>query len=166
MRRFSTFAALTLLAAPVFAQTAAKPNFSGKWMQIVDSSAAPTTGRGRMGAGMLMALGPEATIVQDSATITITRSVPQMGEMKSGYKLDGSDTPASLDIQGFAIQTVSNAKWEGEKLALTTRVDYNGTGLSSSATLSLEAGVLVVTTTVPNLQGGAPTSTTMKYKKG
>jgi hypothetical protein len=165
MRTLFVATLAAVLATPAFAQTAAKPSFAGKWIQVVDSTAPPTTRAGR-GYGALIGLGPEATIVQDSAKLSITRAVPQMGEMKSDYKLDGSDTPAQIDIQGFPLQTIANAKWEGEKLTLTTRVDYNGVGLSSSATLSLEAGTLVVTTNVPGMNGAAATTTTAKYKKG
>jgi hypothetical protein len=166
MRTLLVASLAAVLATPALAQTAAKPSFAGKWIQVVDSTAPTTGGRAGRGLGALIGLGPEATIVQDSAKLSVTRAVPQVGEMKSDYKLDGTDTPAQLDFQGYAIPTISNARWEGEKLTLTTRVDFNGTALSSSATLSLEAGTLVVTTNVPSATGGAATTTTAKYKKG
>src|ERR1043165_9347927 len=114
---FSTVA-LALSMVAVFAQ--AKPNFAGKWTLVADPNAAPAGGRGGFGG-----LGPMATIVQDDKTFTVTRSV-QGTDVKAVYNLDGSDSKNTMNMGGNAIDQVSKAKWDGNKLVITTTVNFGG----------------------------------------
>src|SRR5262245_37860659 len=104
MKRALTAVAVALATAITLAQ--APPNFAGKWTVVPDANAAAGGGRG-MGGG----LGQEATITQDASTLTIARTTP-MGTFTSTYKLDGSESKNSLNIQGNAIEQVSTAQWD------------------------------------------------------
>ncbi len=155
MKRVLTAAALILGTAFVAAQ--ALPNFAGKWSLVPD----PNTPGGGMGG-----LGQEATITQDAATLTITRTT-QMGTFTSSYKLDGSESKNTLNIQGNAIEQLSTAKWDTGKLMVNTKMDFGGTPVEVSMVLSLDpTGNLAVQTTRPDMQGGGgPITTKMTYKK-
>jgi hypothetical protein len=110
--------------------------------------------------------GTEATIVQDAAALTITRTT-QMGEIKSVYKLDGSESKNTLSMQGNSIDQLSKLKWDGGKLLISTSMDFGGTAVQMSTTIWLDAlGNLVVETTRPDFQGGGnPVTTKSSYKK-
>ena len=148
-------AALVVIAASVFAQ--ATPNFAGKWTVIPDAN----TPAGGMGG-----LGQSATIAQDAATLTITRTT-QMGEFVTTYKLDGSDSKNTLKMQDASIDMVSQVKPDGGKLVVTTSMSFDGNPVQTSMTMSLDAaGNLVVESTRPDFQGGGgPITTKMTYKK-
>jgi hypothetical protein len=151
-------AALTMTAPSASAQ--AKPNFSAKWTMVVDPNAAPAGGRGMRG------LGQEATIMQDANTLTVVRT-GQNGEIKSVYNLDGSDSKNTMTFGGNSIDQVSKAKWDGDRLVITTTSNFNGNAFETTQVLSVDAaGNLVVDTTSPGRGGGAPTTTKMTYKKG
>ena len=149
--------ALVRAGASLFAQ--AKPNFAGKWM-CADCPAPGGGGRGGgMGGG---GFGPEFTAAQDATSLTITRA---MGEntVTLKYMLDGSESKNMMMGRGGAQQElVSKAVWEGSSLVITTTV---GQG-ERKQVLSMKDGNLVVETTNPGRQGGAPTTTTLTYKKG
>src|SRR4029077_619121 len=105
MKRTSLlFAAALLLAGTnLFAQAA---NLAGHWVMVVDPNAPPPTGRGGGRGG----LGPDATIVQDTKTLTVTRTT-QAGEVKTVYNLDGSDSKNTATMGGNAVEQVSHTKW-------------------------------------------------------
>jgi hypothetical protein len=122
--------------------------------------------------GALGGLGMEFTATQDEGTITITRTT-QLGETKSTYKLDGSESRNALTLGNTSIDQLSRAKWDGNKLVITTNIDLGrgGAPIESKMTLSLDAsGNLLVESTTPGFgrAGGdtAPTTRTTTYKKG
>jgi hypothetical protein len=163
MRRAATLTgtlALVLATVAVFAQ--AKPNFAGKWTLVPDPNAAPAGGRGGFGG-----LGASVTIAQDDKTLTVTRQV-QGTDVKSVYNLDGSDSKNTMNFGGNAMDQVSKAKWDGNKLVITTSVNFGGNASELGTTYSLDAsGNLIVESTRPDFQGGgAPVKTTATYKKG
>jgi hypothetical protein len=137
-------------------------NFAGTWTVVPDPSApAPAPGRGGGGRG----LGQGATIAQDGKTLTVTRTT-QNGEIKTVYNLDGSDSKNTLTMGGNAIEQTSKAKWEGDKLVITTTMNFNGNNIESSMALWLDAsGQLMVESTGAGRGGGPPTTTKMTYKK-
>jgi hypothetical protein len=112
-----------MLAASVFAQT---PNFAGKWTRDAEKTAAampagaPAGGGGRGGGGGGMG-GGDITITQDAKTLVISRMVQEM-EMKTTYNLDGSESKNTGMGRGGApgVEQVSKAKWDGNKLVITT----------------------------------------------
>lgn len=159
MRRhsaFMTLCAAILCAVPMLAQ--GTPDFSGKWTAIPDPSGAAGGGRG--------GFGETATIKQDATSLTVTRST-QMGEFTSTYKLDGTESRNMLNIQGNAIEQLSKTKWDGGKLIINTSMNFGGSAVEVSSTVSLDAsGNMVVVTTRPDFQGGGgPITTTTTYKK-
>ena len=149
--------ASALLAGGLSAQ--APPSFAGKWTLVPDPAGA---GGGRGMGG----IGQSATIVQDAGTITITRTT-QMGEFTANYKLDGSESKNTMNMAGNPIEQLSTAKWDGGKLTINTRMDFQGTPIETTLVLSLDpSGNLLAESTRPDFQGGgAPITTKMTYKK-
>jgi len=159
MRRILTFAIVTLaaLAGGLVVAQAAKPNFAGQWTLVPDPS-----GQEQMGM-----MAGDMTIAQDDKTITVTRSIPQMGDMKSVYKLDGSDSPNTFSFNGNDTTMTSKATWDGNKLSIKTSFDMGGQSAQTTMVLSLDAtGNLNVDMTRPDFQGGGADITTKAvYKK-
>jgi len=152
--------ATAVLAVATMAFAQAKPDFSGTWAP--DAAAAPAgtggggaPGGGGGGGGRGMA-GP-MTVKQSGDTLTIERT---MGENKvtQTYKLDGSESKNA----GRGGDQVSKAVWDGAKLKITTTT-ANGDVVR---VLSLEGGNLVIDSTTPGREGGAPMTTKAVYKKG
>ena len=162
MRRvLSALVVLTLVAgsAAMLAQTPSKPNFAGKWTLVPDPNSPAPTGRGRGGG-----LGQAFSIEQNDKTVTVISTGAQ-GETKAVYNLDGSDSKNPLNVNGNAIDRVSNVKWDGAKLVITTTTNFNGNALESTQVWSLDAtGNLLVEST--SSFTGTPTTTKSTYKKG
>ena len=95
------------------------------------------------------------TITQDAKTLTIERMVGE-NTTKTVYNLDGSDSKNMAGRAGQQTEQVSNAKWDGNKLVITTKT-ANGDRVSS---WYLEGGELVQESTGPN----GPVK--IYYKKG
>ena len=159
MKRVMTVMAVTYALALSSLLAQAPPNFAGKWTLVPDASAA---GGGRGMGG----LGQNATIVQDANTLTLTRTT-QMGEFTTTYKLDGSESKNTLNMGGNTIDQLSTAKWDGGKLTINTKMDFQGTPVQTSMVLALDpSGNLLIESTRPDFQGGgAPITTKMTYKK-
>ena len=128
-------AAILAVATVAFAQ---KPDFSGTWTPDAAAAPAGTGGGGQRGGG-----GP-MTVKQDATALTIERS---MGDSKVStvYKLDGTETVAKQQGRGGEVEVKTSAKWDGNKLVLsTTRPGQDGAPMVQSQTWSLEGGNLVV----------------------
>jgi hypothetical protein len=131
-------AAVLSIATMAFAQ--AKPDFSGTWTP--DQSAAPAGGGGG-GGGRGMGAGP-MTIKQDATTLTITRTMGE-NQIVSTYKLDGTESENKMMGRGGEMVTKSTAKWDGNKLVITTqRPGQDGAMMNQVQTYSLEGGNLVI----------------------
>jgi len=165
MRRVAAIvstAAVLMWSVGVFAQ--AKPSFAGKWVR--EAPAAPATppagggggGGGRGGGG---GFGMENTITQDATTLTVDYTQGQ-NPVKLVFKLDGSESKNTMQGRGGATEQVSKAVWDGAKLKITTTTP-NGDVVR---VLSLEGGNLVIDSTTPGREGGAPMTTKAVYKKG
>ncbi len=147
-----------LLTSSVSLMAQAKTNFSGKWAQVVDPNA-PPAGRGRGAAG----LGAAFTATQDEKALTVV-STTQMGEIKTVYNLDGSETKNPITLGGQTVERTSKAKWDGAKLVLTSVSNFNGNAAETTQVWSLDAsGMLTVEST--NNFSGTPTTTKSQYKK-
>jgi hypothetical protein len=162
----TAFALSTATAA--FAQ--GKPDFSGKWtMDPASAPAAPAGGggggrggggRGGGGAGF----GQEFTAKQDGSALTITRD--QGGQpVAATYKLDGSESKNTVTGRNGAQEQVSKTMWMGNKLMITTTLNFGGNAVEQSRTLSLDGGNLVIEQTQPGRDGGAPQTQRLVYKK-
>ena len=165
MRRTSllTSAALVLFAGTALAQT--KPNFSGKWTLIPDSATVQLQGISP-GGGEMGGLSNEATIAQDEKTLTIKRMTPTMGEFTSVFNLDGTETYASVNVQGQAIPLTMKTRWEEGKLITSTWANV-GQQIEIILNLSLDAKGNLVTEHIMPAMGAQMAGGTLitKYKK-
>jgi len=162
--RLLPIAALSLVGSTAFAQ--AKPNFSGKWAILPDSSAsAQQQGVPRGGAAM-GGLSEAATITQDDKTISIARELT-VGPMTSVFNLDGSETHQSLDIgNGNVVDLTLKSKWEGSKLLTSTWVNVQGQSFEIVLNLSLDDTGSLVSEHITPAMGNNPGGTEIaKYKK-
>jgi len=143
--------AVLAISSVAFAQ---KPDFSGTWTVDTSAMPAPATppagtppaGEGARGGGRGMMAGP-MTVVHKGDTLTIER---MQGENKivSVYKLDGTESVNKMMAQGAAIETKSMAKWDGNKLMISTkRPGQDGTMVETSQTWWLDGGTLTVEST-------------------
>ncbi len=165
MRRTSllTSAALVLFAGTALAQ--AKPNFSGKWTLIPDTATVQLQGISP-GGGEMGGLASEATITQDDKTITITRATPTMGEFKSIFNLDGTETYSSVSVQGQQIPLTMKTRWEEKKLITSTWANV-GQQIEIILNFSFDdKGNLVTEHVLPAMGAGMSGGTLItKYKK-
>ena len=147
--------ALLAISSVAYAQ---KTDFSGTWAPDA-AAAAPAAGQGR-GGGMA---GP-MTVKQTADTLTIERKAGE-NKITMVYKLDGTESENKMMGRGGEVVTKSTAKWDGDKLTITTKqTGQDGTERTSTQTWSLEAGNLVVDSTRPGREGTPVTSKTV-YKK-
>ena len=139
------------LGATLIAQE--KPNFVGTWKLSAPASADMFT-------------PTQITVVQDATDLTVT-TTGQMGEFKTPYKLDGSESRNPLDFQGTMIDRMTKMAWDGNKLVLTATSDMNGQAFEVKSIWTLTPdGTLSTETTFPDFQGGgAPITTKAEYKK-
>ncbi len=158
-------AAVVLATSFVFAQ--AKPSFAGKWVREAPAAGAPAAGQAGGGGGRgggRGGFGQEMTITQDANTLTIE----WMGggqnptAQKRVYKLDGTDSVNNVVGRGGeAAPQTSKAVWEANKLVITTTTGFG----EQKQALSLSGADLNVEQTAAGRDGGAPTTTTIVYKK-
>jgi hypothetical protein len=88
-------------------ETQAKPDFSGRWVQVV-----PT--------GKEEGSGSEQVVTQDGMTLT-TEHPSEGGSHRQVYKLDGESRST---IAG--VEVISNTAWDGQKLVITSTATYPG----------------------------------------
>ena len=136
-----------MLDAVAFAQ---KPDFSGTWTLDPEASGAPAGG----GGGGMRGGGGPMTVKQTADTLTVERSMGG-NTMTSTYKLDGTESTNQMMGRGGSMEAKSTAKWDGNKLVITTKVGDN----ENTQTWSLENGVL----TIEGTGGRGPTKRV--YKK-
>jgi hypothetical protein len=159
MRRLAI--TLSVLAAVVFATglSAQGKDFSGKWAPDADKNPAPMTGStgGATGTNRTGGRGPSGpmTITMDAKTMKIERSNAN-GVTAQSFNLDGSD---SKNTMGRGGDRISNAKWDGAKLVVTTKATQAGTA-DAVTSYYMEGTDLVVENTTAN----GPQKT--YYKKG
>ncbi|HEX2280660.1 MAG TPA: hypothetical protein VHG52_02750 [Thermomicrobiales bacterium] len=131
-------AAMLAVATVAFAQ--AKPDFNGSWTPEAPAAGAEGGG-GRRGGAMM---GGPMTVTQTADTLTIEQT---RGENKivSTYKLDGTPSENKMMGRGGEVVTKSTAKWDGDKLVISTeRPGQDGTPMTTTQTWSLEGGNLVI----------------------
>jgi hypothetical protein len=134
-----TAAIVVALAMAGFAQS--KTDFSGTWTP----EAAHGGGGGGRGGGPM-------TVKQTADSLSIERSF-NGNTNTTTYKLDGSESEVPMGRGGTAKAT---AKWDGDKLVITTKTD-NG---ETTQTWSLADGKLTIAST------GGRGPTTRTYTKG
>ena len=150
---------LVFACASVSAQS--KTSFAGKWTMLPDLNTAAAGGGGR---GMAGGLGPELTAAQDDKTLTITTNNPQLGEVKTVYNLDGSESKNPINFGGQTVDRISKVKWDGAKLVITTTINVNGNLAESTQTWMLDGSGNLVIESSSNFTG-TPTTSKLTYKK-
>jgi hypothetical protein len=149
-------AAVALFASTASAQ-AKVATFAGKWI-VIDST---TLGRGGRGG-----LGPAVTVVQDAGTLTVVRVGPN-GEVKSIYKLDGSESKNTVTMGTNSVEMASKAMWMSDTLMIATSRLVNGATVGNVMHLYVDPrGNLVVSTTSPGRSGAPEQTVKVVYKKG
>jgi hypothetical protein len=127
-------AAMLAVATLAYAQ---KPDFSGTWTP----EQAATGGGGQRG-GMA---GP--MMVKQTADTLTTEMTRGENKIVSTYKLDGSPSENKMMGRGGGgeVVTKSTAKWDGNKLVISTeRPGQDGQMMTSTQTWSMEGGNLVI----------------------
>jgi hypothetical protein len=180
MRR-STLGLTALATACFVAGLSAQqtPNFSGAWSGPPPGPPAQSGGpRASVGNGW----GESFTIVQHSGTLTVERVLYRPRDyqptLKFRYALDGSESRNTIAMgRGLQVQR-STAKWEGEKLVLTTLYDVSDADEGRSVTCEVTQTLslsrprqavgevsLVVETRRCGILGGLPSTTRTVYTK-
>ena len=146
-------AAVVLMAAGLVAQ--AKPSFTGEWKIVADPGSGGARGEP----------GKDLTITQSATAMTVEyRAGGQApAPVKLTYKLDGSVSKNVLPGRGGAApaEQISKAMWASNKLVVTTTT---GAG-EEKRTFSLDGSDLVVETSAPARNGGAPNITKVTYQR-
>jgi hypothetical protein len=165
VRRIAT--AVVMLSVAIGLHAQARPDLSGTW--TTDAAAAPAAaaggggrGGGRGGGGQ--GFGQQFTAKQDASTLTITRMQGDQ-TVTATYNLDGSESKNMVAGRGGQQEQVSKAMWEGNRLVITTTVNFGGNPVEQRRVLSMEGGNLVVEMTNPGRGGGEPTTTKVVYTK-
>jgi hypothetical protein len=138
LARIGLTAAAILAVATV--ASAQKPDFSGTW--TLDPAVAPAAG-GVVGGAL--GNGP-ATVKQSADTLTIERT---MGDANITliYKLDGTDSRNMLmGPAGQQVDSMSNAKWDGPKLTIVTKMEMDGQLLQSTQVWTVAGNTLTIET--------------------
>jgi hypothetical protein len=151
MRRVTAMlsvAAVVLIAAGVGAQ--AKPSFAGEWKKVA------AEGQGEPGVDLIITQGAAAMTVeyrrggQGPTPATLT------------YKLDGSvSTNRVAGSGGAPTDQVSTAVWAGNTIVVTTTTSAG----KERRTFSMQGDTLVVDTSAPARNGGAPNGTKVSYRR-
>lgn len=145
----SVAVAVVLMAAGLGAQ--AKPSFAGEWKKVA------ADGQGEPGIDL--------TITQSATAMTVEyRAGGQApAPVKLTYNLDGSVSKNMTAGRGGGAPTeqVAKAMWAGNTIVVTITT---GAG-EEKRTFSMEAGDLVVQTSAPARNGGAPNITKVTYKR-
>ncbi len=168
-RNFLIVAVVLMFGAAASLAAQAKPDFSGKWVMDPASAPAPPAGGGGGGGGGGRGggrgggagFGQEFTAKQDATSLTITRMQGDQ-TVTATYKLDGSESKNTVAGRGGQQEQVSKASWDGAKLVIVTTTQFG----EQRRTLSMEGGNLVIETSQPGRDGGAPTTAKLVYKKG
>ena len=177
MRRIAAMlgaAAMVLLVSSTVSAQA--PNLSGTWVADAPAGGAAAGGGGGGGGGGrggggggggVFNCGQECTIVQDAKTLTIKRPAGAQGAAPADVvlMLDGSDSKIMMPGRqgGEPTAAVAKAKVEGNKIVVTRTLDMQGTAVTATQTISLEAGKLTIVTN-SGREGATPQTRTYSKK--
>jgi hypothetical protein len=156
MRRVTAIlsvAAVVLMAAGSAAQV--QPSFAGEWKIVAE----PDSGGGRGEPGKDLTITQSATVM----TVEYRAGGQATAPVRLTYNLDGSVSKNMMASRGGGAPTeqVSKAMWSGNNIVVTTTT---GAG-EEKRTFSMRGGDLVVETSAPTRNGGAPSITTVTYKR-
>ena len=132
----ATMAMMVAIASVAFAQQQ-KPDFSGTW--TLDATAS------EMGAGSGRGMGSGPITVKHSGnTLSVERSFGD-NKVTSTYKLDGTEsTNTMMGRGGQSIEAKSVAKWDGDKLVITTKREMGGNTVETTETWMVSGSTLTI----------------------
>jgi len=164
MRLRTFFVSLPLIAGMVFLGSAsAKPNFSGTWK--LDLSKSDRVGRmGPRGpADVVMVVEQKGDIISIKNTTKFADGRERTREMK--YKTDGSE---SVNENWRGNKVKARAKWKGNKLVITSTMQFRNRRIDSETTWSLskDGKTLTITNTLMGPRGRARTRRSVFVKTG
>jgi hypothetical protein len=141
---------------------AQKPDFSGVWTLDPTASGAPAGGGGggggRGGRGGILGMGP--TTVKQTATDLVVESTMGESKVTRTYKLDGTESKNTvMGRGGNQMEQVSTAKWDGSKLTIVTKSQFNDQTFETTEVWDVSGSTLTVEST--NARG----TTKRVYKK-
>jgi hypothetical protein len=166
LRTVAASGAIAALLLPATANAQSRPDLSGTWTAVQDS-----TGTGPTGKPLPPNYGAQFTIDQQGQTLTLTRTFTP-GPATIKYTLDGSETTTRMPGRVCEPDTgaIWTAAWEGEAVALHMigAVPANGktVKMDVKSTLKLESPDTIrvdVAARVANQP--APRVTTTTYKR-
>ncbi len=180
--RFAVLGAVLLLAPALHAQ--ARPDFSGRWVRVEDSTAAhapavATAGdlpfrTGDLGSGWGTAAAP-LTITQRADSVIVEyvffSSYDLQPPVRLAYAVDGAESVNSVMIGHATSVQRARLAWNGATLVITT--DYPlprdvspARTIAVRQTLALESpATLTIETRRAGLLGAAPTTVTTRYAR-
>lgn len=126
-----TGALLTLQATISVASSQARPSFAGVWKNVPEAQSSarlPSEQVGSVGRGV-----PKLTITQNGNTLTLSN-----GGLSGTYRLDGSETTNYIRVNSRPVPMKARARWEGNKLVITSQMTVDGTTIEKVRTLSLD----------------------------
>jgi hypothetical protein len=148
--------ALVLMVAvmvPPLARAQAKADFSGTWT-IVPGSGQPN------GVG---GLGQKFTAVQTAKTITITNTLPIVGQTTTIYNLDGSPSTNTIKVGPMSAERVSTLLWEERTLVINSVVTAPNIATRTMQVWRIENGEFVAEQTSGD--GARKEITHARYRK-
>ena len=131
-------AAVLAVATMAFAQ---KPDFSGTWTLDPEASGmgAPGGGAPGGGGGRMGGMAAPMTVKQTADTL-VTEVTRGENKITMTYKLDGSESKNTTMGRNGSMETTSTAKWDGNKLVITTKTEQG----ENTQTWSLANGNLTI----------------------
>lgn len=137
---------LVVLGSSLMAQ--AKPNFSGRWVQV-----SPERGAGR-----------EDIVTHDATTLTIERASQKEPPMT--FKLDGTEGRTVVSMQGTEFVTLSKGEWVGTTLVLESKISVpDGSTITARHQLTIDAEGRLVVNTSSSMPGMPPRDEKIIYTK-
>jgi hypothetical protein len=129
---FVRYAVVSMLAlATTFA--ADQPNFSGEWKMNAAKS-----DFGQMAGNAPSAMSRKIEHKDADITATTTQSTPGGDRTTtSKYKTDGTETVNKMRTPQGEMDAKSTAKWDGNKLVITTNFEVQGNAITSTETWEL-----------------------------
>jgi hypothetical protein len=131
----------------------AKPNFTGEWkLNTAKSTVGP----------LPTPYSPTLTIDHAEPNfITKTDAADGKSTVTLTYKTDGTETPG--DFMGRPAKSI--AKWEGDSVTITTKLDMMGMALSTSNTMTLSPDGRALTSTTKMAMPQGQFETALFYEK-
>lgn len=151
MKRMAAVFIAIVFACAVSLLAQEKPNFSGRWIPVPQSSDS----------------GSEQVVTHDLKANTLTLQHDSEGDgHKLVYKLDGTEHRNTLASHGSEIVILSKAQWTGNQLTITSVVTYpDGRRMDSKQIWSIDASGQLIIELTETLDGRTITNRGVHRKR-